>query len=52
MDAKAGHPELKEGVSDVLAVFAEFLRLNVAAGDASAQTVRNYAGQARTFFDD
>jgi integrase/recombinase XerD len=36
--------------SDVLTVFAEFLRLNVAAGDASPQTVRNYAGQARAFF--
>ena len=34
---------------DLLAAFADFLRLDVAQGDASPETVRVYWGQARAY---
>lgn len=34
---------------DLLAAFADFLRLDVAQGDASPETIRNYTGQVMSF---
>lgn len=38
-------------VQDLQRAFAEFLRLDVAQGDASPETVRTYRGQLRAFLD-
>lgn len=35
--------------ADLLAAFADFLRLDVAQGDASPETIRAYAGQVQAF---
>ena len=35
--------------AELLAAFADFLRLDVAQGDASAETIRAYAGQVQAF---
>lgn len=35
--------------ADLLAAFADSLRLDVAQGDASAETIRAYAGQVQAF---
>jgi len=37
------------GEADLLAAFADFLRLDVAQGDASPETIRAYAGQVQAF---
>jgi site-specific recombinase XerD len=36
---------------DLLAAFADFLRLDVAQGDASPETIRTYTGQVTAFLD-
>jgi len=44
-----GAVEIEEAQTDILSAFAAFLRLNVAQGDASEETIRSYHANAGQF---